>query len=229
MRLVSAVVILCSALAVAQEGDLDTDAARALFKRGTVQYEAGDYRGALGMFEQAKAIKPLPAFDYNIAKCHEQLGELDAAVAAYDHYLATEPADAADVRTHVADLRARLPAPSPETAHPPPPTLLPPPRAPSPRRGRALTLSGAVIGGAGLALVGVGIGLGVDGDKQADALSAADLAHRPFDGAADHRLQNDRAAEIALCTIGAAAVASGVVLIVLGRRAHARAYAWIGR
>ena len=223
----SVVVMLCSAVAVAQEGDLDTDAARALFKRGTVQYDAGDYRGALGMFEQAKAIKPLPAFDYNIARCHEQLGELDAAVAAYDRYLATQPPDAADVRAHVTELRARVVEPSPETAHPPAPA--PPPPLPPPHRGRTLTIAGAVVGGVGIALAGAGIGLGVDGDKQADALTAADLAHRPFDSGAEHRLQNDRAGEIALCTIGAAAAATGIVLIVLGRRAHARSYAWSGR
>jgi tetratricopeptide (TPR) repeat protein len=229
VRLLSVVVILCSAVAVAQEGsDLDTDAARALFKRGTVQYDAGDYRGALGMFEQAKAIKPLPAFDYNIARCREQLGELDAAVAAYDRYLATQPPDAADVRAHVGELRARVAASSPGTARPPAPA----PSAPlpqSPHRGRALTIAGVVVGGAGLALVGAGIGLGVDGDKQANALTAADLAHRPFDSAVEHRMQNDRAGAIALCTIGAAASATGVVLIVLGRRAHARAYAWSAR
>jgi len=225
---VSAVVILCSAVALAQEGDLDTDAARALFKRGTVQYDAGDYRGALGMFEQAKAIKPLPAFDYNIAKCHEQLGELDAAVAAYDRYLATQPPDGADVSAHVSELRAHVAAPSPQPSHPPAPA--PPSPLPEPlHRGHALTIAGAVLGGGGLALVGVGIGLGVDGDKQADALTAADLQHRPFDSAVAHRLSGDRAGEIALCTIGAVATAAGVVLVVLGRRAHARAYAWSSR
>ena len=223
------VIMLWSALVVAQDGDLDTDAARALFKRGTVQYDAGDYRSALGMFEQAKAIKPLPAFDYNIARCHEQLGELDAAVAAYDRYLATQPPDAADVRAHVTELRARVAATSPETSHPPAPLPTPSPAPPSAHRGRTLTIAGAVAGGVDLALVGVGIGLGVDGDKQADALTAADLAHRPFDSGAEHRLQSDRAGEIALCTVGAAATAAGVVLIVLGRRAHARSYAWSAR
>jgi tetratricopeptide (TPR) repeat protein len=225
---VSVVLLVCSATAVAQEADLDTDAARALFKRGTVQYEAGDYRGALGMFEQAKAIKLLPAFDYNIAKCHEQLGELAAAVAAYDRYLATQPPDAADVSAHVAELRARVPAPAPEIAHSPAPAPSPPLRLPL-HRGRTLTVAGAVVGGAGLALIGVGIGLGVDGDKQADALTAADLEHRPFDSAVDHRLKNDRTGEIALCTIGAVAAATGVALIVLGRRPRVPAYAWISR
>ena len=228
--------MLCSAVAVAQEGgDLDTDAARALFKRGTVQYEAGDYRGALAMFEQAKAIKPLPAFDYNIARCHEQLGELDAAVAAYDRYLATQPPDGDDVRAHVTLLRARVTSPPPESAHPTAAVATPPPAPPSSlspsasHRGRALTIAGAVVGGAGLVLAGAGIGLGVDGDQQADALTAADRDHRPFDSAVEHRLANDRAGEIALCTIGAVATAAGVVLIVLGRRAHARVYAWSGR
>jgi len=223
VRLVCALLLAWSAAALAQESDFDTDAARALFKRGTVQYDAGHYRDALGMFEQARAIKPLPAFDYNIAKCHEQLGELDAAVAAYERYTATQPADAGEVRAHVSELRARIAATlAPNT--PPPSPSPPPPAAPS-HRARTLTIAGAVAGGAGLALVGAGIGLGVDGDRQADALTAADANHRPFDSAAEHRLASDRAGEIALCTIGAAAVAGGVVLIVLGRRSHERAFA----
>jgi tetratricopeptide (TPR) repeat protein len=224
----------CSAIAVAQEGDLDTDAARALFKRGTMQYAAGHYRDALGMFEQAKAIRPLPAFDFNIAKCHEQLGELAAAIAAYERYAATQPGDVDEVRARVADLRARMPPP-PAVASPPPvaspPTATPTPSAapPSSHRSRTLTIAGAVTGGAGLALVAAGIGLGVDGDKRADALTAADLNHRPFDVSVEQKLASDRAGEIALCTIGAVAAATGVVLIVLGRRAHARAYAWSAR
>lgn len=75
MRFACALLVAWSGIAAAQQDDPDTDAARALFKRGTLQYDAGQFREALGMFEQAKAIKPLPAFDYNIGRCHEQLGQ----------------------------------------------------------------------------------------------------------------------------------------------------------
>src|SRR5262245_19626711 len=111
-----------------------------------MQYDLGHYREALRTFEQAKATKPLPAFDYNIGRCYEQLGQWRQAIDAYERYIKSEPppADAAEVRDHIAALRRRL-ALAP----------LPPPRpGPAPAAARrsaiAKTVAGAVLGGVGL-------------------------------------------------------------------------------
>ncbi|HEX6835441.1 MAG TPA: tetratricopeptide repeat protein, partial [Polyangia bacterium] len=122
----SLVVVLCGVHFAAAQEDTDTDAARALFRRGTAQYEQKHYREALTSFEQAKSIKPLPAFDYNIARCHEQLAEWGAAADAYERYVddaRPAPPDAAEIRVRIDHLRQRA-APSPTT---PPPSTLPPP------------------------------------------------------------------------------------------------------
>ncbi len=234
MRLVwaLAVVVVVAGPASAQPSDTDTDAARALFKRGMAQYELGHYREALSSFEQAKAIKPLPAFDYNLARCHEQLAEWQQAIDAYERYLdgTPPPPDAPDVRAHVGELRRKLPpmAATPEVAPPPPPSPTPPPVGRARRPGLGRTIAGGVVGGVGVLLLGGGVAAGLDGDKQADALTAADRANRPFDPTVADKLQSDRALEIGLLVVGAAATATGVVLIVLGRRADgkARSYAW---
>ena len=229
MRFACAVAVLgWACAAAAQSEDLDTDASRALFRRGTQQYAEGHYREALASFEQAKAIRPLPAFDFNIGRIYERLGDFRSAVDAYERYLSSHPDDAADVRAHVRDLRR----------HAPPPSLLPtpsPPPSPSPslaqHPGRSRTIAGGVVGGAGVVLLMLGIVPGVDGDRQADTLTAADRNHQPFDPAVERKLGTDRAAETALLVIGAAAGATGVVLVVLGQRAdrRARAEAWSRR
>ncbi len=52
----------------------DIDAAKAHFSKGTRMYEVGDYGQALDEFKAAHLAKPDPAFLYNIAQCHRQLG-----------------------------------------------------------------------------------------------------------------------------------------------------------
>lgn len=232
MRIVCAVLLALGSLAGAQE-DPDTDAARALFKRGMAQYDAGHVREAIAMFEQAKAIKPLPAFDYNIAHCHEQLGEWAQAIDAYEHYVASRPRDVAAVRAHVEELRRQHPTPAANEPTPTPTpttselpqTPLPTPAPPLPprHRGRGLTIAGGVIGGVGVLTLVLGAVAGVDGDAQADKLTSADRNHVPFDPAVETRLNNDRVFEAGLLVVGAAATATGVVLIVLGQRVDGRA------
>src|SRR5438067_1644343 len=94
----------------AAEADPDTEIAQRLFAEGAAAYDAHDYAHALERFEAARRVKPLPAFDYNIARCHDRLGQAAPAIEAYERYLAAAPdaADAGEVRTRVAVLRARV-------------------------------------------------------------------------------------------------------------------------
>ena len=88
------------------------DRARDAFNQGQELYRAGDFAGALASFQTAEAAQPSPATEYNIGRCHERLGQLAEAVAAYLRYLAEAP-DAPDhdaVASHVAELRKQLPA-----------------------------------------------------------------------------------------------------------------------
>jgi tetratricopeptide (TPR) repeat protein len=219
--LAGVVLALAVLTAPARAQDADTEAARDLSDRAMMQYDLGHYREALRTFEQAKATKSLPAFDYNIGRCHEQLGQWRQAIDAYERYVKSEPppSDAADVRAHIAALRRRLALP------PLPPS--PPAPAAARRSGIAKTIAGAVLGGVGLGLIAGGIVAGVDGDRMADQLSADDLAGRPFDPALERSLSTDRDAEVGLLVVGGAVTATGVVLMILGQRERAASrYAW---
>jgi hypothetical protein len=72
-----------------------TAKAKAYFKRGTEYYKQGKYREASAQFEAAYRAKPHPAIFFNLAQCHEKLGDVAAALRNYHDYLRGVP-DAED-------------------------------------------------------------------------------------------------------------------------------------
>jgi tetratricopeptide (TPR) repeat protein len=89
--------------------------ARDHFERGVAAYDEGRYDDALHEFEAARDADPLPAFDYNIARCADRLGHKTEAIAAYEHYLVVEPSadNIAKVRERLVTLRQELVLPTP--------------------------------------------------------------------------------------------------------------------
>lgn len=118
-------------------GDARTSAASSnaatvaqLNEEGAALYGARDYRRAIEKFIQAYAIDGDPNLLFNIARCYEELGEVDAAIEKYEAFLKTPGADARGrqrARDSVALLRQSKenatsaapaqtsPAPAPET------------------------------------------------------------------------------------------------------------------
>jgi tetratricopeptide (TPR) repeat protein len=219
LRLVFAIVLLVGAPAVAAETDPDTEVAQRLFAEGASAYDAHDYARALERFEAARRLKPLPAFDYNIARCHDRLGQPGPALAAYERYLAAVPdaPDAAEVRARVAVLRGRVepaPATTPATATP----------AAEPPRTSHRLIAPVVVGVAGVALFATGAGLvgSVGGDY--DALQRRWQLEGPTSGVVQtaDALHARELAGWTLFGIGAAALAADVVLWILATHRHER-------
>lgn len=88
----------------------DLAAAKVHFSKGTRLYEVGEYYQALGEFKAAHLAKPDPAFLFNIAQCHRQLGDLEQAVTMYKRFLAASPGagNRAEVEKRVAEMEADL-------------------------------------------------------------------------------------------------------------------------
>ncbi len=134
--------------------DDSRELAKQHFTAGQAKYNAGDYRGAITDFMAADALLPSPILSFNIALCHEKLGEKEAAVKLYRDYLARRP-DAPNrtaVEGRISSLDAEIaaaaaaapPAEAPpdgsemppdvlDNAEPPPAEAAPPP-AEAPRR-----------------------------------------------------------------------------------------------
>jgi hypothetical protein len=211
---------------------LDVERARVELALGQQRYDEGRYEQALPAFEAAFAAYPVAELQFNVALCHERLGHTAAAITAFEAYLADDldSTDRADVEARLALLRASLPAPSlaPTTAAvaEPPTTMrsggdlidpfrlgLPPaPRRPRPGNGRRMVVAGGTVLGLGI-VIGVAGGLGFG------------FAAARGDGSADRWFIG----ELSAISVGAAALATGVGLLVVGRRRHrdARALTWV--
>jgi hypothetical protein len=98
----------CVLAASAPVGAQPQDAARDTFQRGVALYDQGKYREAIVQFENAYRLQPHPSVLFNIARCHENLGELTEALAYYQRMLA-DPAveNRADVEARVREIRER--------------------------------------------------------------------------------------------------------------------------
>jgi len=90
-----------AALVAAAAGDAAADrkaapdkfvkAASEAFTAAGAAEQAGDLRGALGLYQRAWEISPHPSTIYNIGDVQRRLGEVAAAIKAYETYLALLP------------------------------------------------------------------------------------------------------------------------------------------
>jgi tetratricopeptide (TPR) repeat protein len=93
-------------------------AASEYFDRAQVAWKLGDFHRAYEDFVAAYDNLPAPDFVFNQAACLDMLGNADAAVQAYERYLALAPnaKDVAKVRKRIALLRANPGAAGPRKA-----------------------------------------------------------------------------------------------------------------
>lgn len=151
----SVIVILLGGLLLARPmsalaqpaADVDSptrELAKRHFQTGNTYYSVANYKEALSEFEKAYKLLALPGMLFNIGRCHENLGNLKAAIESYRRYLrehkeTPEPT----VKLRIENLEKRLAEQQPQTPPPdktPASTAVPeqvpvaPPRAPADER-----------------------------------------------------------------------------------------------
>jgi hypothetical protein len=108
-----AILVLLAAPVSAAETAAPADAtqqAKARFRKGAELYREARYREAVAEFEAAYRLRPHGVIFYNLAQCHERMGDIPAALRAYHEYLRAVPDadDRATVHAAMANLEARL-------------------------------------------------------------------------------------------------------------------------
>src|SRR3954471_4051475 len=98
-----AALALLAAPAAAAAGSDDSERAARYFAEGQRAYEHGDFELARLQFEAARPLRPVPELHFDIARCWDQLGRHDHAIAEYRRYL-----EAAPDGPNVAAVRARI-------------------------------------------------------------------------------------------------------------------------
>lgn len=71
--------------------EMTVEKAKALFAEGNESYNLGEFDKALERYKLAYRVKPLPAFQFNIAQCHRKLGQHKEAIAMYQAFLLGVP------------------------------------------------------------------------------------------------------------------------------------------
>lgn len=222
----------------ATTGDGDVELAKRHFKLGEELYNRSDFKNALPEFVKAYELSNKPALLYNIARCHEFMGNLDQAVKTYEAYLATGPDNVAVIERRVANLKQKIAERDKagrdkagrektgrdKQARPSPP--------PVPRdNGKGLRLTGWILVGAGVAALAAGVALGAVAGGKSDDLEQAAATGQPW---RDWQVIHDEGQAMELgqivgLAVGGALTAAGAVLVYLGYRARGQTerQAWI--
>ncbi len=94
-------------------------AAKSHFKRGKASFELGRFSEALGHYEKAYEMLPLPGFLFNIGQCQRNLNNHEKAIFSFRLYLQKVPKarNRAAVETLLEDLEAKAEAERKRKAH----------------------------------------------------------------------------------------------------------------
>lgn len=90
-------------------GAAEQERFKAYFTQGETLYQQGEYGAAIWNFRQADSIRITPEVAFDLAKCHEKLGDVAFSTFWYRQYLKRAPnaSDALDVAERVGTVLAR--------------------------------------------------------------------------------------------------------------------------
>ena len=102
--------LLLAPAALCAQTDEEKELAEKRYRVGAQLYDISQYAKALVEFNEAYRLYPLPDMLFNIARCHEVLGDLEQAIRAYKLFLEKKPDSphASRVKARLRSLRERL-------------------------------------------------------------------------------------------------------------------------
>ncbi|MEM6993422.1 MAG: tetratricopeptide repeat protein [Myxococcota bacterium] len=165
------------------------------YERGTANFNAEHYETALSDFKEAASLYASADFQYNIARCYEELGKHEEAVRAFETYLKAKPDadDRAAVENRIKLLeklieeerkRKEQEAKGGKTVVVK--EVGEDRTAKRQRMARPLIISGAVLAGVGvLVAAGGGLGFGLAAKSRSDALETIQTGGNPEDSTFD--------------------------------------------
>jgi tetratricopeptide (TPR) repeat protein len=209
----------------------DDALAKQYYKLGEELYNRADYEGALKQFSQSYQLSKRPALLYNMARCHESLGQHEKAIEIYGEYLKSNPENPAMIQARIDNLKRLIEKKRKESAPPPGPTPTPDPTPVVPTDSpRPLRWPGWITLGAGGALLVTGLALGLRAKiKEGEVEDANQKGTEYLEvKSAEDAGRTLAKASIALSVVGGVAAATGAVLLILdARRPSAERRAWL--
>jgi hypothetical protein len=245
MRIISIIVVLL-AIAGARAAAQPAADPRKLYEEGLRHYDRAEYDDAIIAWTEAYRLTKAPLLLFNIGQAHRLDGDCAQARRFYADYRreAPSPKNADELAAAEAlcpattapsgDAPVRAPAPppapapasapaAPAAAPPvPAPALVAPPsthnRRPRNNPGRTRRIGGIALAGTGLALAVAGTWFATRAADASQTVEQTGGAWTPDLAALEDRGQRDSLLAISLGALGAAAIVTGTLLYVLGRR-----------
>lgn len=227
--------------ATAEDGPLETPdetAANEHRRRGEAKFRAGEFSAAIEAFEAARALSPDPTDLYNLGRIHEEMGELEAALAHYREFVKLPRLQLEERRAAAERIEVLRLAVEQDAAKPLPPTQpLVMPRSPAgdtddALKSKPLWIAGAVLTGIGTALgLGGGLGFGLAARRNSDRVNELSNGSNPdrlslMQAEDAHARGRDfEVLQIAFIATGGVVAVVGVALLATGlaRRKNGRA------
>jgi tetratricopeptide (TPR) repeat protein len=227
-------VLLGSTPALAAGTEAEVAEAKVHYDRGMTHYHLGEFPAAVDEFKSAYGLSQAPGLLFNLGQASRLGHQYEQALYFYRTYLRLMPdaSNRADVELRITELqplaeaeRARVDS----TKRPPPPAVVespsPSPATPTPTRlrgpsGRPLRIGGIVLGALGVGILGAGAGLGgaaLSAQSQLSKLARDMGTWSSSQADVYHRGQAEALSATALYAVGGAALATGVVLYLVGR------------
>lgn len=236
--LVAAVLfVMCALSGPAAWAEADIQLAKKYFTLGSDLFNRGDYREALVQFEKSFKYSSRPELHYNMARCHELLGQHARAIELYQDFLTSEPDNAETIRSRITNLeqlvaqkkaaqkKAATSAPAKDVG-----TSRPGKSRPNSSAGAMSVAGWSLVGVGGAALVAGAVlgGMAISKEselEQAYAGGERTLAEIQDGEATGEALQTGAIVSLA---VGGAAAAAGAVLLILNATGEAEtSQAWI--
>ncbi len=215
--------------------------ARDAYEKGLAHYDRNEYDQAIVWFKQAYERKRAPLLLFNLAQAYRLNKDYARAVQTYRAYLRLLPdaPNRADATALMNESSARLSDEAAARPPPPPPARrvdLAPTSPMSPpvdatgdaRRARAEIIAGSVVAAVGLVGVATGAYFAARRGDDFDRLAGLRGGNGVWDDAAQTLYDDGRSAAITanvLFSVGAALVATGSVLALVGIHGRSRARA----
>lgn len=159
------------------------------YHRGTDNFNAGKFEAALSDFKEAASLYASADFQYNIARCYEELEKHEEAVRAFQTYLKAKPDadDRASVENRIKLLEKLIEEKRKrreQEANQEPTVIVQQvgedKSAKRKKAARPLIISGAVIAGLGAATaIGGGLGFGLAANSRSNDLDAVQTGGNP--------------------------------------------------
>jgi tetratricopeptide (TPR) repeat protein len=195
------------------------ESAEELYDEGQRAYDAGDYARAVDRWEASYQLSMEPGLLFNVAQAYRRAGNCTRALSSYRQFVTSDPTSdrRALADELVRELEPKCGSP-PQQANPiePPDTK----QTLITDAGRGLRVTGLVTASGGVAFVVTGLLFGRRARAIGDDVSAACSPSCDWSAQRDNDARGRRYATIGytLDGIGLAAITTGAVLYVLGKR-----------